>query len=177
VRLASENPAEYLQDDTRVANRVSEAMAGAAANRDILVFLDTFTDLDRGYFPRIGLYDRRYNRRAGSFVFANMQEVLHSYGPDFKLGSCHESKNGKTCVFEGRQETFNLFLPSLRGEHGCRLAFPGETQVGEKGEAKIVDLLSGSVSEVDWVRDGEGLAFLDPCPSRMPSLFILEKNR
>ncbi len=81
MRLVLENPAEYLDNNLRVANRVAESVVAAAAT-GLDVFLDTFVDLDRGYFPRVGLYDRRLNPRMGSHVLAHLQGVLNDYGPE-----------------------------------------------------------------------------------------------
>ena len=40
------------------------------------VFLDTFADMDRGYFVRNGLVDRQYNPRAAGWVFRHQQRAL-----------------------------------------------------------------------------------------------------
>ena len=69
---ALEDPAEYMGNNFRVANRVAESVVGAAAT-EVDVFVDTFMDLDRGYYPRVGLYDRRLNPRIGSHVLAHLQ--------------------------------------------------------------------------------------------------------
>lgn len=86
VRLASENPAAYPQDDHAVAERVALALVAAAAMGDGSAFLDTMIDLDRGYFPRHGLYDRRYNRRLASFVFGHLVSVLNEHEGPVVLG-------------------------------------------------------------------------------------------
>ena len=51
VRLAPENPADYPQDHNHTANRVAEAAVAGYAHPDVRIFLDTFMDHDRGYFP------------------------------------------------------------------------------------------------------------------------------
>jgi hypothetical protein len=174
VRLASENPAEYPTDDLQVTNRVAEAMIAAAANHDVTVFLDTFMDLDRGYFPRIGLYDRRCNRRLGSYVFAHLQGVLNEFGPQYTLGECKETDEGKTCVFEASQTVFTLFLPSSGKEHKRRRALLGTIDPGQRGIAKLVNLVSGVVSDVIWKKSGNGLALTNSDSCGVPSVFILD---
>jgi hypothetical protein len=76
VRLADDNPALYAADDAAVSRRVAEALAAAHAHEPVEVFLDTYVDLDRGYFPRHGLFDRRYNPRPASFVYRHLQGLL-----------------------------------------------------------------------------------------------------
>ncbi len=49
--LANENPAIMESDDLANANQVAEMLALALAIPQMPVFLDTFTDMDRGYCP------------------------------------------------------------------------------------------------------------------------------
>jgi predicted phosphodiesterase len=175
VRLASENPAEYLSDDARVANRSAEALVAASATPNVDVYLDTFVDLDRGYFPRIGLYDRRYNRRLGSHVLANLLGALKDYGTPTTLGASRDDVDGRTCVFESRTAVFNLFLHHPGKAHRRETAYPGNAEPGGEGNAKLVDLYSGVISEATWSRIDQGLALSKPTHCESPSLFILEK--
>lgn len=176
VRLASENPAEFFTDDIQVSNRVAEAMMAAAAARNVHVFLDTFVDLDRGYFPRVGLYDRRYNRRPGSFVFANILGVLNDYGPDISLGDAVEGPDGRTCVFESSRAAMSLFLPAAKRPHARTRAFWNQWVPERKdGTAKLADLVSGEISKVHWERNEREIILDSTGPCDVPSLFILEK--
>jgi len=174
IRLASENPAEFLADDVFVANRAAETMVAAAATGNVDAFLDTFIDLDRGYFPRIGLYDRRYNRRLGSFIFAHMLSIVNDYGPNITLGDCKEDAGGRTCVFESSSATMNLFLPFSGEPHARKIALYGKKDPGSKGRAKLVDLASGLISEIGWEKKGEELVLASAGSCSIPSLFILE---
>ncbi|MCP5157428.1 MAG: metallophosphoesterase [Ectothiorhodospiraceae bacterium] len=80
VRLASDNPAEYVADDDAIAGLVARAMVCAhACAEDADVFLDTWVDLDRGYFPRHGLYDRHFDPRVASFVYRHLNAVLGAH--------------------------------------------------------------------------------------------------
>ena len=81
VRLASENPAAINDDDAAIAMRVAEALCAAHCARSLTLFLDTYIDLDRGYFPRHGLFDRRFNPRPASFVYRHLQSLLGALHP------------------------------------------------------------------------------------------------
>ncbi len=175
VRLASEDPAEYLSDDTCVANRVAEAMAVAATTEDVDVFLDTFIDIDRGYFPRVGLYDRRHNPRLGARIFAHMQGILNVLGPGIKPGKCVVNNDGKTCVLVSDRAVVNLFLPTPGGVHLRRQVLLGNADPGTRGSAKLVDLNSGWISEVAWEKRDKTTVLLDPGSCRIPSLLIIKK--
>jgi hypothetical protein len=76
VRLAAENPSVAMNDDLQNANRVAETVFAARADTGVQVFFDTFVDVDRGYFPRSGFVDRRYNPRLASNVYAYLSAAL-----------------------------------------------------------------------------------------------------
>ncbi|MCP4304158.1 MAG: hypothetical protein GY788_04585 [bacterium] len=52
-----------FDDDAVIADRTEEAVRGALGRPEVALFLDGFVDHDRGYYPRNGLVDRRYNPR------------------------------------------------------------------------------------------------------------------
>jgi len=175
VRLASENPAEYLADDIRVSNRVAEAMVSASAKANVDVFLDTFMDVDRGYFPRVGLYDRRCNRRPSSYVFANMQAALNRLGPGISLEECKKVQGGNVCSFQTDRAFVDLFLPSSSEARGkWTVPVRGRSTI-VKGGGKILDLESGNITEAIWIRAEGEIEILRPTECRVPFLFIFEK--
>src|SRR5262249_46878287 len=62
VRMFGPDPAAHYGSQEQMAELVCDALEAAyasAAPFDIV--LDTLVDVDRGYFPRFGLLDRRYN--------------------------------------------------------------------------------------------------------------------
>jgi len=63
IRLAPANPAEANFDDSLILKRVSEALECSRTLDNVVIQFDTFTDLDRGYAPRHGFVDRRFNLR------------------------------------------------------------------------------------------------------------------
>jgi len=63
-------------DDAAIACRVAEALLAAVAHPDRPLFLDAFTDHDRGYFPRNALLDRRGGPRAAHRVLCHLNRLL-----------------------------------------------------------------------------------------------------
>lgn len=63
--LAKSSPAEFADDDRETMQRVRQAVSALETlpPNAVLIF-DTLEDLDRGYYPRHGLYDIRFNPRA-----------------------------------------------------------------------------------------------------------------
>ncbi len=63
VCLRPSDPAKSNFDETAIAKRIDAARNIAAADDRILIQIDTFEDVDRGYGPRLGLIDRLSNLR------------------------------------------------------------------------------------------------------------------
>ena len=79
VTLAGHSPAQSQSDDAACACRVADTMLAAWLHPDRLsIFFDTFSDHDRGYFPRHGLIDRFCDSRPAGRVIRNLVELLHN---------------------------------------------------------------------------------------------------
>ncbi len=63
-----------FDDDAALCSRVERTLRAAERFPEIPVILDTFMDHDRGYFPRIGLLDRRGNPRPAYFQLLRAEE-------------------------------------------------------------------------------------------------------
>ena len=111
IRLAPEDPAEYPHDDIQTANRVAEAAIASYAYPDVSVLLDTFMDHDRGYFPRIGLYDRRLNPRRSAHVLRSINAALDKHGSGITKPIKRESGDWSSVNFESNQTEYTLNLP------------------------------------------------------------------
>lgn len=57
-----------FHDDDKMKSFIVEAYRASRQMADTTVFLDTFIDSDRGYYPRNGLLDRRYNPRPAFYA-------------------------------------------------------------------------------------------------------------
>jgi len=134
VWLASEDPAEYLTDENRAANRAAEAIIAAYAYPNVKVFLDTFVDHDRGYFPRVGLYDRRVNPRKAGRVVKNLQAAITRSGPEISVTNIPDNDLG-TIRFASKQSSYKLTLPRE----------DVETFKAQQGST-IIDLVTGEIN-------------------------------
>lgn len=76
VRFAGESPADALVDDHDTACRVAETVFESLMQPTVSAYFDTFMDVDRGYFPRNGFIDRRYDPRPASRVYASLHAAL-----------------------------------------------------------------------------------------------------
>jgi hypothetical protein len=63
IDLPRSSESTTFEDDRALADRVAEAVEAALAHREAAIFLDSFMDHDRSYYPRHGLIDRHHNPR------------------------------------------------------------------------------------------------------------------
>jgi len=148
VRLAPENPAEYLRDEDHVANRAAESLVAALGSHRVKVFLDTFMDLDRGYFPRIGLYDRRLNPRKGSYVARHLTGAVNTH--DVELDTVKHRGGWRICGFHTPKHRYELLLPQRKTERE-RLS-----HVLEDLSGMLMDLETGETSLITEAPEFEG---------------------
>jgi hypothetical protein len=90
VRLAADSPAQSRHDVHANGMRMLEAALCAHFYREHAVFIDTLSDVDRGYFPRAGLVDGRFNPRPSGQMLRNLNGAL-SEAPRLTSLEWHES--------------------------------------------------------------------------------------
>jgi len=157
VTLANENPALAENNDQINANRVAEALAVALALPQTIVILDTFADMDRGYFPRTGLVDRRYNPRLAANVFRNLNSLLGPHSKNITIGAIQKVSGGKTCTLRAPKCIWVLALPEDE-------MFLSELDLPAMGvtEPEIVtclNLASGRNLRIKWQKENDRRQF------------------
>jgi predicted phosphodiesterase len=76
LRLAGENPAEFIDDEISLCNRLATAIILGSSSHSTQFYCDTLADNDRGYFPRSGVVDRLFNPKAGMRTVQNLQALM-----------------------------------------------------------------------------------------------------
>lgn len=76
LALGHPNPAIYDADSVAHCNRLALALLAVAAHESCTVWMDTVTDIDRGYYPRLGLLDRRMNPTPVTAMLGRLGAVL-----------------------------------------------------------------------------------------------------
>ncbi|MHA1601317.1 MAG: hypothetical protein ACTSW2_10865, partial [Alphaproteobacteria bacterium] len=150
VQLPRNNEGVVFDDDSETANHVVEAALIAMAYPSIDVFVDTFVDHDRGYYPRNGLIDRRYNPRPAFHALRAFSVLLSGHGEAVIVRPQSEKETGAI-------RTFALQAGSFRGI--LKLAGSGEDDAsvildasacpdGDAGRLRAVDLQTGAETAV-----------------------------
>jgi 3',5'-cyclic AMP phosphodiesterase CpdA len=141
LRLAADNPAEPIEDDLAIANRVAETLFAARLQDDPDIFFDSFVDADRNYFPHHGFVDRRYDPRLASHVYRHMHASF-----DFGTSRPCALASGGTptlrwCSALDRERNWLLVQPlHVHAELTLDVAEFGSTWIGE---VQGIDLATG----------------------------------
>jgi len=138
VQLPRINEGVAFDDDAQTANHVVEAVLVAMANPSVSVFIDTFVDHDRGYYPRNGLIDRRYNPRPAFHALRTFEALLSGRGEKMVVCSLNAEDSGAARAFALRAGSFRGIL---------HLAAPGGESIphGNADALRTVDLQTGTV--------------------------------
>ena len=74
------------------------------------MWIDTFADVDRGYFPRTGLVDRRHNPRLAGRVCRALNAVLGD-APAVSFAGMTACEGGRLLQLEHATDRWLLLLP------------------------------------------------------------------
>lgn len=143
VRLAGESPAEACTDDHANACRVADTVFANLLESSVRTFFDTFMDVDRGYFPRNGFIDRRYDPRPASRVYANLHAALAGRRIETLGGYSATGSSLRLARVDG--ETVALVLPGDSRASPVVTGLP-EQAMGARTSVLVTDLHTGVVS-------------------------------
>jgi hypothetical protein len=76
VKLGHKSLAGLVDDDPDTARMAAEAFVASRTSSRVRYVFDTFMDIDRGYFPRKGFIDRRFNPRPAGLAVASLGALL-----------------------------------------------------------------------------------------------------
>ena len=82
LRVAANNPATNVTDDAAILAATAELFVCALAYPHLTMLVDPFMDIDRGYFVRHGLVDRRCNLRPSGLAVEALAAILGSEAHD-----------------------------------------------------------------------------------------------
>jgi 3',5'-cyclic AMP phosphodiesterase CpdA len=137
VKLAKGNLATLNDDDFGTARKAAEALILSRSSNRVSFVFDTFMDVDRGYFPRNGFIDRRFNPRAAGLAVAALVASLPAVGA-VNVVAVDDTPSGRTVRFEVGPEAFALY--SVR-------APTATLQLQRFGSGTVVDLLTQEVRQ------------------------------
>jgi hypothetical protein len=132
VKLGPTGSAGAPPSEIVVANRVAEAILCAWC-APVEIYLDTFQEIDRGYFLRPGLVDRRFNLSLAGEIFRDLQRELSRLEPERILHEV-EFEGDRGVVFRAREGDAVLWLPNI-GDAARPARAPRIEMVGSRQRA------------------------------------------
>ena len=150
VRLAAENMALDNKDDRKIANLVAETVFSTHVFSDLRVFIDTFMDIDRGYFLRHGLVDRRFNPRLAGNVFRFLSRSLSDVQNTARADIISSNDGGRFFSLNDEKGVYGLITST--GDAVIRIAelVPEKEMKGSSGMGEWVDLDTGDIIPIIW---------------------------
>ncbi|OYW19213.1 MAG: hypothetical protein B7Z52_03900, partial [Burkholderiales bacterium 12-64-5] len=112
LRVAANNPATNVTDDGAILAAAAEAYACALAYPRLTVMFDPFMDLDRGYFVRHGLVDRRCNLRPAGLAVEALAAFLPCDGASSPALTASTPDGGRALVLESPGTIAAILLPA-----------------------------------------------------------------
>lgn len=175
VRLATSNPAAEACDDLENANQIAEALTASLTQPHINVFLDTFADVDRGYFVRTGVVDRRFNPRLGLQVVRYLLAAFAAQTGSLRPLSRMETEDCSSFAIGGHDGIIMLVLPK-----GSTSAIPlPESELlkdSTSSQGSITSLETGEIRQVSIERlENSGIRMMETGPCEVP--FLLRVSR
>jgi 3',5'-cyclic AMP phosphodiesterase CpdA len=76
LKTSGPNLATERADDRALVQRVAQAMLLSRGSDRVCYVFDTFMDVDRGYYPRHGFIDRRFDPRPAALSFTLLASLL-----------------------------------------------------------------------------------------------------
>jgi len=138
-RLASANA-----DDAAIAALVAEAFLASRASDAVTYSFDTFMDVDRGYFPRNGLINRRYDPRPAGLALAALNAVFNEPGPA-SVERIDGPADSRLCRFRAGGQEYELAYGPASALRGHASATPRK---------RVIDVLAQEALEGEeaWAR-------------------------
>jgi hypothetical protein len=161
-----------FEDDNEIARVTAETLIASLTVEDVDVILDTLVDHDRGYFPRHGLMDRRYNPRLAYHTFRHLNRAVSGGREGLDVGRIRTYP--ETRAFDLRSTDFRcaLVLPEAEGR-SVELNLDTELGIGET-DLECLDLHTGRVRDVGGRVIGRRKIVLDlVAEASVPILLIL----
>lgn len=158
VKLGVRNYATANNDDAAIAALAAQIVAVSCCSMKVRYVFDTFMDVDRGYFPRRGFIDRRFNPRLAANVVSSLCAAFE--GGDV-MTIVRADRVGDATIIEMRSRQSHFILVSGDCEG------PGSIASYYKTCPHVLNLATGEVREfiastatAEWPEDGSSLVLM-----------------
>lgn len=138
LKTSGPNLATERADDRDMVARTAQAMILSKGMSGIRFVFDTFMDVDRGYYPRHGFIDRRFNPRPAAQAFTTLT-ALFSHAASLQLATGGEDTAGTLAFHADGAQYVLLFQDTAHALDSLSHAHADDT---------VYDLVSGETRTV-----------------------------
>ncbi|MFW7340893.1 metallophosphoesterase [Pollutimonas sp. H1-120] len=144
---APSEPGEFQADDAAITSYVLK-LSAAATVPGCKVMLDIFSDLDRGYYPRHGVMDRRYDPRPAGQLMRNVHQLFDRLGeaPVFVSSHTDEHDGWQAQLRAGSKDV----ILSISGSQGHDVASWLANMDAPNDQLTVIDLQTGQEKTLIW---------------------------
>ena len=170
LKMPRKGEGAAFEDERAVANIVAESIVAVHGLSDVNLFLDTLVHHDRGYYPRNGLLDRRYNPRLSYYVARHLNWCLPDSQKGFSLNPLKTGRNVRGFLVQSSGYTAALVLFRKKAQRVELLMLPDGANIYK---TSWLSLYTGRTLKAVQVEAGKNKAvFTLPSKTEAPGLLI-----
>ncbi len=164
LQMGTTSPAEAQEDEERATVRIAEALAASLLSETLTVYSDTFADFDRGYFPRLGVVDRRFNPRIGHGVVRTLYGIINHADDPVTAAGIHRQEESIQISLSAAKTSYLVVCPSAPSN---TISLPGTASETLNGNVAVLDCRTGRISKdgLSVAKNGDQLKFSQPISS------------
>lgn len=100
LKMPRQGEGEAFEDERAIADVVAESVVSAHGLSNVSLFLDTLVNHDRGYYPRNGIIDRRYNPQLAYYIIKHLNWALPDIREGIKVKPIKANRNVRAFLIE-----------------------------------------------------------------------------
>jgi len=172
LKLPRQSESAAFEDDQTIANVVAESVVSVHGLSNVSLFLDTFVHHDRGYYPRHGLIDRRYNPQLPYYITKHLNCALPESQDEIELRPIKADRNARVFLIQYLRYKTVLVLFKNKTQRVELMTAPDGINIDK---TKWLSLYTGRSEKVLRAKAGKNsILFVLPAITQNPGLLIFD---
>jgi hypothetical protein len=172
LKMPRQTEGAAFEDDQTIANMVAESIVSVHGLSNVSLFLDTFVHHDRGYYPRNGLIDRRYNPQLPYYVTRHLNWALPEIQDAIEVKPIKASRNVRAFLIQSFRSNTVLVLFKNKAQRVEVMTAPEGFNIDK---TNWLSLYTGRTERVLQTRAAKNRAiFTLPSKTNHPGLLIFD---
>ena len=172
LKMPRQSEGAAFEDDQTIANMVAESIVSVHGLSNVSLFLDTFVHHDRGYYPRNGLIDRRYNPQLPYYVTRHLNWALPDIQDAIEVKPIKANRNVRAFLIQSFRSNTALVLFKNKAQRVELMTAPDGIKIDK---TNWFSLYTGRTEKVLQTRAAKNRAvFTLPSKTNHPGLLIFD---